>query len=108
MTKKLYSSRDAAPAVLHGVRDAESSDAYPILVDEYGGLSSSAGLSHKQQRVEYNANGQSEYVGEAAKGISESAASWLLHKLEYNVTGQFVKRTIAYDSWDNYLTADYS
>jgi len=38
VTKKVYASRDAAPAVLHAKRSAESEDAYPIVVDADGGL----------------------------------------------------------------------
>ena len=107
--KKLFSGRDAAPAVLYGLKNANTEEANPIIVDEHGGLVNSSALSHKQQRAAYNASGQQEYVGEAQKGLAESATGWLLHKLEYNASGQYIKRTIAYDSWDNHATtASYS
>ena len=107
-TKQEKTLIDSGTAILYGKRTADAQDAHPILVDAYGGLVGSQGLSHKQQRIAYTAAGLMEYVGEAEKGAAESDTSWLLHKLEYNASGQQTKRTIAYDSWDNYLTATYS
>jgi len=110
MTTKIEKTlTDSPTAVLYGKRGADDTEVHPILVDPLGGLVNSAALSHKQQRLAYTASGQLEYVGEAVKGAAESDTVWLLHKLEYNASGQQIKRTIAYDSWDNHATtASYS
>jgi len=63
--------------------------------------------SNMQLRAVYDGDGNPTYVGYAPMGLAESAAGWLLHKMEYT-DGNCVKRTISYDSWDNYLTASYS
>jgi len=93
--KEMYSGRDAAPAVLHGVQDANSRKAYPILVDPHG--------------IEYNTSGTQKYIGYNDRGKSETTdTDWLLHFLEYDATKRIIKRTIAYDSWDNRSTASYA
>jgi len=63
--------------------------------------------TNMQMRAVYDSSNNPIYVGVAPSGLSESTDGWLLHKLEY--TGiNCTKRTISYDSWDNYLTATYS
>lgn len=66
--------------------------------------------SNMQVRADYNGQTDSQpaYSGWAPKGLSESSTGWLLHKNEYDANRQFTKRTVAYDSWDNHLTASYS
>lgn len=106
--KKLHETRDATATVLHGVQDADSLDAYPILVDQHGGMRSSQNPSNQQMRIEYNSNGTQKYIGYNDRGKSESSDDWLLHFLEYDGTNRIIKRTIAYDSWDNRASATYT
>lgn len=64
--------------------------------------------SNLQMRVEYNGNGTHKFVGYAARGVSENQNEWLIHYFEYNSSKQVISRTIAYDSWTNRDSANYS
>jgi hypothetical protein len=63
--------------------------------------------SNQQARWVYNEAGQCIYAGYAARGIDTSAVGWLLQKFTWDGDNCTV-RQIAYDSFDNYLTATYS
>jgi hypothetical protein len=62
--------------------------------------------SNMQGRWVYDGSNNPIYAGYAPRGLAESANGWLLHKMVW-VSGNCTSRTIAYDSWANYLTADY-
>lgn len=66
-------------------------------------------ITNQQMRITYNANGTQLYIGYNDKGKSETTdRDWLLNYLEYDAKKRIIKRTIAYDSWDNRATASYS
>jgi hypothetical protein len=55
ITKKEFSAVDAAPAILYAKRDANSDQAYPILVSSDGALSVKGGFYvplHNQQVID--------------------------------------------------------
>jgi hypothetical protein len=71
--------------------------------------------SNMQMRAVYDGNNNPTYVGYAPRGMAESYVrvladgskeGWLLYKLDYTGTN-CTSRTIGYDSWDNYLSAEY-
>lgn len=63
--------------------------------------------TNMQGRWVYNGSNQCIYAAYAPKGLAESANGWLIQQFTW--TGaNCTKRLIAYDSFDNYLTADYS
>lgn len=64
--------------------------------------------SNMQIRVAYGSNQEAEYVGYNDRGVAESTDGWLLYYIEYDSSQRVVKRTIAYDSWDNRESADYA
>jgi hypothetical protein len=66
--------------------------------------------SNLQARVDYDVrtDGQAVYMGWTARGLAENLDGWLLHKLEYDAGGMYIKRTIAYDSWANRASASYA
>jgi len=63
--------------------------------------------SNMQGRWVYDGSNNCIYAAYAPKGLAESAQGWLLQKFEYT-DSNCTKRTIAYDSFSNYLTASYS
>ena len=108
-TRKIYVSKDAAPVVLHGKRENTSDVTYPMIVDRHGGLRSTAAPTNQQLRIEYNSDSTQKYIGTNDQGKDETTdEDWLLHYLEYDSKRRIIKRTIAYDSWTNRLTADYT
>ena len=63
--------------------------------------------SNMQARWVYDGSNNCIYAAYAPKGLAESSDGWLLQKFTW--TGvNCTKRQIAYDSFDNYLTASYS
>ena len=75
---------------------------------QLGAMRSTDIPSDMQIRVAYGSNQEAEYVGYNDRGVAESTERWLLYYLEYDSSQRLVKRTIAYDSWDNRATASYS
>jgi hypothetical protein len=82
-----------------------------IAVDGYEAELSAARItdipSNMQVRLDYDGAGYLTHLGFAPHGLPESDTHWLLHKIMTS-GGFFTKRLIAYDSWDNHLTATYS
>ena len=64
--------------------------------------------SNLQMRVVYDSNGNAEYVCYAPRALAEDADGWLLQKFEYDSSNKCISRLIAFDSYANYLTADYA
>ena len=62
--------------------------------------------SNQQARWVYDGSNQCIYAAYAPRGLAESTGGWLLQKFTW-VGGNCTKREIAYDSYTNYLTADY-
>lgn len=64
------------------------------------------------QQVKVDANGRSDnqpvYVGFAPRGLPTSSNRWLLWEITYDVYGDFSYKKIAYDSYDNRVSATYS
>ena len=63
--------------------------------------------SNQQMRVTYGSNGEPEYIGFGAKGLSESSDGWLLYYMQYDGSNRVISRKISYNSWDNRATATY-
>lgn len=65
--------------------------------------------SNQQMRAAYSStDGQPDYVGFGARGLATSDIGWLLQKFTYDANRQCTLRQIAYDSWDNRVTASYA
>ena len=60
-----------------------------------------------QARFVYDSDGNCTYAGYAPRALATSSTNWLLQKFTW-VAGNCTVRLIAYDSWDNYLTASYA
>ena len=86
-----------------------------IEVDSYEGAIFAKRFTEKpsnlKMEIEYgtsgNNNKKAKYIGYAPRGTATSADGWLLHFLEYNSSKQVIRRTIAFDSWDNRAAASY-
>jgi hypothetical protein len=63
--------------------------------------------TNMQGRWVYDGSDNCIYAAYAPKGHAESATGWLLQKFTWSGSN-CTKREIAYDSYDNYLTASYS
>jgi hypothetical protein len=67
------------------------------------------GVSPFQHRWIYDENSRCIYAGEAVRGADEADESaWTLNSFEYDVSGNCIKRKVAFDSWTNYENATYS
>lgn len=63
--------------------------------------------SNMQGRWVYDGSNNCIYAGYAPRGLAESSTGWLLQKFTW-VGQNCTSRLIAYDSYDNYLTASYA
>lgn len=67
--------------------------------------------SNMQMRADYNLNKTQRYLGYAPRGLATSQDGWLIHQFLYSLASfpnQLSARLIAYDSWDNRVSASYS
>lgn len=60
------------------------------------------------QRIAYNAQNLPEYIGEAPMGSLSSDSRWTLNRITYDVNNLQTLTEVAFDSWDNRVTATYS
>lgn len=64
--------------------------------------------SNQQARFDYDGGTSAVYSGFAPRGLTASQTGWLLQKFTYDGNGNVTLRQIAYDSWDNRVTATYA
>jgi hypothetical protein len=60
----------------------------------------------RQMRVEYDGDGNAQYVGYAPREESTSSDAWTIFKYTYT-SGSVTRKQVAFDSWDNRATASY-
>lgn len=66
--------------------------------------------SNLHKKIDYAGRTDSNpvYVGANDRGTATSDTSWLLQKITYDASDRVIDVSIAYDSWDNRVTATYS
>lgn len=64
--------------------------------------------SNMQARFVWDGSNNCTYAAYAVRELSESNTGWLLQKFTYDGSNNCTSRLIAYDSFDNYLTASYA
>lgn len=95
-------------------RKVTESDPYsavvPVSYNDQGRLETIMFPSETHLEVDYAArvDTQPEYQGFADAGTLTSDPDWLLFKFTYDASSRVIRREIAYDSWDNHLTAVYT
>jgi len=63
-----------------------------------------------QQRLDYGSrtDGQPDYMGYGARGLTTTDSGWLIHKFTYNATGGMTLRQSAFGIWDNRASLNYA
>jgi len=62
--------------------------------------------SNGQLQMEYS-SGNLIYLGFADRGITITASGWLIQKYTYDLSGNALSRTTAYDAWTDRILAEY-
>ena len=61
-----------------------------------------------QQRIEYDANKNPLYIGQAVRGVATSSAGWVVRKMTYDVNHSLIGYQTAMGDWDSRTTLTYS